>query len=424
MFGFFLGNEHKKYDVYNKPMYDRYFIVITSILLAIGMVVVYSSSIYVSQEKFGSSFHFIWRQFLFIFIGGLFSFFVIHIPIDKACSKGQTWGYLIMFILCLCPCIFGREINGAKRWISLGICNFQPSELLKLYWILFISGYLFRHSQTIATLKGFFMPYICLLPFIGLLVLQKDLGSIFVLITITFVLLFICGAKLSHVIGTVGIASLLGTIAIILEPYRIGRLVSFLDPWKEAFGKGFQLTMSLMAFGRGDLFGQGLGNSIIKLSYLPEPHTDFIVSIWAEETGLVGVCLVIVLELALILKSIFLGLECFASKQNKRIDQGAVALGIGCWFFVQTFVNVGAASGFLPTKGLTLPFISYGGSSILVMLVAVSILVRISFERRCAYARMVRTTQKHNKYLRNKKEKSEPNLDNSVENKDTDKSIK
>jgi cell division protein FtsW len=214
-----------------------------------------------------------------------------------------------------------------------------------------------------------------------LLLLQPDLGTVIVMLVTLFGMLFIAGAKLSQFIALMiaGVMSVIGLI--IAEPYRIRRVTSFLDPWEDPFGSGYQLTQSLMAFGRGGWFGQGLGNSIQKLEYLPEAHTDFVFAVLAEELGFVGVVLVLMLLMWLVMKAVFIGKKAFEHEQQFG---GYLAFGIAIWFAFQTLVNVGAAAGIVPTKGLTLPLISYGGSSLIVMSVAVSILLRIDFECRLA----------------------------------------
>ncbi|MGN1394719.1 MAG: putative lipid II flippase FtsW [Succinivibrionaceae bacterium] len=409
-FTIFLGNEDKKYQegTSSLVLYDRFFIIIVSLLLTIGIVIVFSSSISVSQLKFGNSYHFVIRQFFYVLLGIVISFFSIKIStksLEEFCKgKGIFW----LLVLCLLPLLFGREINGAKRWIGLGFCNFQPSEVLKLIWIIYIAGFIHRHKAEMNGWWTFLKPFALLFLFLVILFFQKDFGSIFVLVSITWILLVFAGANTIKITISIGVVISFAILAIIIEPYRVGRLVSFLDPWKYQFNEGFQLTMSLMAYGRGGIFGQGLGNSIIKESYLPEPHTDFILAILGEEMGMAGVFVILLFEVLLIMRSIFLGLECIASKYNQNINQGFIAIGIGIWFFLQTFVNIGASFGMLPTKGLTLPFISYGGSSLIVMMVAVSILIRISYERRDSYCRMVKVNKRMQRISNQKKEVVEP----------------
>jgi cell division protein FtsW len=244
-----------------------------------------------------------------------------------------------------------------------------------------MSGYLVRKSEEVRSsfFGGFIKPIIVFATFASLLLLQPDLGTVVVMLVTLFGMLFIAGAKLTQFLALMaaGLVSVAGLIYI--EPYRVRRVTSFLDPWEDPFGSGYQLTQSLMAFGRGDWFGQGLGNSIQKLEYLPEAHTDFVFAVLAEELGFIGVTLALMLIFSLVVKAIFIGKKAF---ENEQLFGGYLAFGIGIWFAFQTLVNVGAAAGMVPTKGLTLPLISYGGSSLIVMAVAVSILLRIDHECR------------------------------------------
>ena len=230
---------------------------------------------------------------------------------------------------------------------------------------------------------GFIKPIIVFATLASLLLLQPDLGTVVVMLVTLFGMLFIAGAKLYQffalmVVGLLSIATL-----IYIEPYRMRRITAFLDPWEDPFGSGYQLTQSLMAFGRGEWFGQGLGNSILKLEYLPEAHTDFVFAVLAEELGYIGVFLALSLVFSLVVKAIFIGRKAF---EHNQLFGGYLAFAIGIWFAFQTLVNVGAAAGMVPTKGLTLPLISYGGSSLIIMSVAVSILLRIDHECRLTSA--------------------------------------
>ena len=277
--------------------------------------------------------------------------------------------------------VAGKSGNGASRWIPLGLFNLQPAEVAKLSLFVFMSGYLVRKQDEVRqTFFGGFMKPIMVFAFFAVLLLgQPDLGTVVVMLVTLFGMLFIAGAKLTQFLALMiaGIAAVVGLILV--EPYRIRRVTSFLDPWEDPFGSGYQLTQSLMAFGRGEWFGQGLGNSIQKLEYLPEAHTDFVFAVLAEELGFVGVVLVLMLIFSLVLKAVYIGKRAF---DEGEMFGGYLAFGIGIWFAFQTLVNVGAAAGIVPTKGLTLPLVSYGGSSLIIMSVAVSILLRIDHECR------------------------------------------
>jgi cell division protein FtsW len=282
--------------------------------------------------------------------------------------------------------LVGTEVNGSHRWLRFGPLNMQPSEFAKLAIVLFLASYLVRRQEEVVdTIKGFIKPLIVLTVFALLLLLQPDLGSTVVIVVVMMGMLFIANARL---ISFVSIAvSLLAVIValIVTSPYRMARVFGFLDPWADPFGRSYQLTQSLMAFGRGGWFGQGLGNSVQKLEYLPEAHTDFIMAILAEELGFVGVSTVIILEFVLVYKAFSIGKKAL---QQSSIFSGYVAIGIAIWFAFQTAVNIGAASGVAPTKGLTLPLVSYGGSSLITIALAVGMLLRIDFETRQASAQV------------------------------------
>ena len=276
--------------------------------------------------------------------------------------------------------VAGSSVNGASRWIDIGIVKIQPAEISKFALFCYVSSYLVRKSDEVRTkFFGFVKPMCILIMMALLLLLQPDLGTVVVLVVTTLGLLFLAGARLAPFI--IGIAACgVGVLALIVfEPYRLRRVTSFLNPWDDPFGSGYQLTQSLMAFGRGELLGQGLGNSVQKLEYLPEAHTDFIFSVLAEELGYVGVVLVLLMVFMLAFRAMMVGRRALLTKQ---LFGGYLACAIGIWFTFQALVNVGAAAGMLPTKGLTLPLISYGGSSLLVMSAAIAVLLRIDYETR------------------------------------------
>jgi cell division protein FtsW len=271
-------------------------------------------------------------------------------------------------------------VNGATRWLAIGPITIQVAEIAKLFFFCYLAGYLVRRYEEVTeNLKGFIKPLIVFFVLALLLLLQPDLGTVVVMFATTIGLLFLAGAKLWQFFGLVftGLAAI--TALILMEGYRMDRMTYFLDPWAKPFGEGYQLTQSLMAFGRGDWFGQGLGNSLQKLEYLPEAHTDFIIAILAEEFGFIGVALVLTILFVLVFKALKLGNRALSSG---RPFEAYLAYAIGIWFSFQTAVNVGASAGILPTKGLTLPLVSYGGSSMIVMAVAIALLVRIDFEIR------------------------------------------
>lgn len=365
-----------------EALFDRQLVWIAFGLMLIGLVMVTSASFPISSRLTDQPFHFMFRHAIFLLLAFLTSSMVLQVPLDRW-MKYSSLLLGISFFLLIVVLVVGKSVNGASRWIPLGLFNLQPAEVAKLSLFIFMSGYLVRkHDEVRQTFFGGFLKPIMVFGTLAVLLLgQPDLGTVIVMLVTLFGMLFIAGAKLSQFLALM-VAGVLAVVALIVaEPYRVRRVTSFLDPWEDPFGSGYQLTQSLMAFGRGEWFGQGLGNSIQKLEYLPEAHTDFVFAVLAEELGFIGVVLVLVLIFSLVLKAIFIGKKAF---QHDQQFGGYLAFGIGIWFAFQTLVNVGAAAGMVPTKGLTLPLISYGGSSLIIMAVAVSILLRIDHECRLA----------------------------------------
>lgn len=370
------------FDDANQP-YDKPLVVIVLVLMCIGMVIVASASIPEGIALSDDPFRFLKRQVLYVTIClGLIAA-IVNIPFDFW-YKNQIIILSLSLLALLAVLVVGTEVNGSVRWLRLGPVNMQPSEFAKLAIVLFLASYLVRRQEEVVdTIKGFIKPLIVLSMFAILLLLQPDLGSTVVIVVVMMGMLFIADAKLINFIAI--IVSLLAVIValVVMSPYRMARVVGFLDPWADPFGRSYQLTQSLMAFGRGGWFGQGLGNSVQKLKYLPEAHTDFIMAILAEELGFIGVSTVILLEFLLVYRAFHIGKKALALKEP-LVFSGYVAIGIAIWFFFQTAVNVGAASGIAPTKGLTLPLVSYGGSSLISIAIAVALLLRIDFETRIA----------------------------------------
>ncbi len=363
-----------------QALYDRQLVWIALGLMLTGLIMVTSASFPVSTRLTDQPFHFMFRHATFLLLALGASAVVLQVPLEQWFKRSHylLW---VSFALLIFVLVAGKSVNGASRWIPLGLFSLQPAEVAKLSLFIFMSGYLVRRIEEVQSSLwgGFTKPSIVLLVFGVLLLAQPDLGTVIVMLVTIFGMLFIAGAQLTPfsgllVLGLSGIGAL-----IYFEPYRWRRVTSFLDPWEDPFGSGYQLTQSLMAFGRGEWFGQGLGNSIQKLEYLPEAHTDFVFAVLAEEIGFVGVVLVLTLIFSLVLKAIYIGKRAF---EQGEMFGGHLAFAIGIWFAFQTMVNVGAASGIVPTKGLTLPLISYGGSSLVIMSVAVSILLRIDHECR------------------------------------------
>ena len=358
---------------------DRTLFIVAFFLLSISVILIASSSIMESQKLYGDEFYLLKKHVMSIG-AALFAAFCAGLVPSKMWEK-WSFKFMILVVLLLIAVLFlGRNINGAKRWISLGPVNLQPAELLKFFWIIFISSFVSRKMEEIRTkVKGFIKPVLVLGIMAFLLLKQPDFGSLFVVSVLAIALLWFAGSPLLYYLLLVAVLAIAAALEIALEPYRMLRLTTFIDPWADQFGAGYQLTQSLMAFGRGGLLGQGLGNSIQKLGYLPEAHTDFVTSILGEEFGFIGMLMVIILEFIIIYKALHLGFEIL---RNGPEFQGFVASGIGVWFCLQTTINIAVASGAMPTKGLTLPLVSFGGSSMIVFCVAIAVLLRIDFELR------------------------------------------
>jgi len=278
--------------------------------------------------------------------------------------------------------LIGRNVNGSTRWLVVGPITIQAAEPAKLFFFCYLAGYMVRrYDEVTENLKGFIKPLVVFFILALLLLAQPDLGTVVVMLATTMGLLFLAGAKLWQFFALL-FAGVLAVVALIVDSeYRLARVTSFWDPWADPFGSGYQLTQSLMAYGRGNWFGQGLGNSLQKLEFLPEAHTDFVMAILAEELGFTGVMVVLLLMLWLVIRALQIGNQALASE---RAFEGFLAYAIGIWFSFQTAVNIGASAGILPTKGLTLPLVSYGGSSLIIMSVTVAVLLRIDFELRVA----------------------------------------
>ncbi|WP_432460137.1 MULTISPECIES: cell division protein FtsW [unclassified Agarivorans] len=362
-------------------LFDRHLLWLALCLMVFGLVMVASSSIPEGIAINDDPFRFAKRHGIYLLICLATMAVVVQIPIAWWQSHNATFLLLAGLALVL-VLLVGRNINGSSRWIGFGPINIQPAEFSKLALFTYLAGYLVRrHEQVRENLKGFLKPLVVFFLMAVLLLAQPDLGSVIVMFVTTVGMLFLAGAKLIQFFGLMFTGVVSVVTLVIAEPYRMRRVSSFLDPWQDPFGSGYQLTQSLMAFGRGDWLGEGLGNSIQKLEYLPEAHTDFVVAVLAEELGFVGVCAVLLLLILLVSRAMKIGKQALLAEQAFA---GYLACGIGIWFSFQTMVNVGAASGLVPTKGLTLPLVSYGGSSLLVMSIAVAVLLRIDHEFRLA----------------------------------------
>lgn len=369
---------------YNLPIYDYNLIWTTLLLLGISLVMVYSSSIDIaaaSKSLNYQNYYYLLRQSIYILLGLISGYIAFQIPIyfwQKMAPYIFILG-LILLILVLIPGI-GKEVNGSQRWISLGITNFQPSEFVKLATIIYASDYVLRKSKQMRTIVKGFLPMLGVVVFTGfLLLLEPDFGALAVITMVAMGILFLGGLSYKIFFGLMIFTPISIYFLIINSPYRMQRIVAFLDPWADPYGKGYQLIHSLIAFGRGEYFGVGLGASVEKQLYLPEAHTDFILAVIGEEFGLFGVTIVIGLFVFLILRMFSIAKD---SIQNKKHFPALMAQGVALWFAFQGVINMGVNLGLFPTKGLTLPLLSYGGSGILLNMIAVAIVLRVDHENR------------------------------------------
>jgi cell division protein FtsW len=366
--------------------YDQPLVWVVVLLMLLGMVMVYSASISLPDSPKYARYdnaHFLTRQAMFISVSlfaGLLAFRV-RIETWQKLAPYLFVATLILLVLVLVPGV-GKGVNGARRWLSFKVFNLQPSELMKLFVVLYAADYTVRKQQYMHKLTKGFMPMTLAIGFVGLLLLlEPDLGAFGVIVCIAMGILFLGGIN-GIWFGGIG-ATLVGifSMVIILSPWRRERIFAYLNPWDEAnaLGKAYQLSHSLIAFGRGELFGVGLGGSVEKLHYLPEAHTDFLLAVIGEELGFVGVLVVVAMFYWLIKRAFEIGRQAIAIDLTFA---GLTAKGIGIWIGVQAFINMGVNLGLLPTKGLTLPLMSYGGSGVLINCIGLAILLRIDYENR------------------------------------------
>ena len=337
-----------------------------------------------SPSKF-TGFHaeyYLLRHGVYILVGlsiGIAAFQISLLDWQKLAPYLFLLGVLLL-VLVLIPGI-GREVNGSRRWLPLLIVNLQPSELMKYFAVLYAADYTVRKGRVKHNLVKGFLPMFGVMTLVGfLLLLEPDMGALVVICLTALSILFLGGFN-GKVFGALVIALPLAFAALIFSStYRMQRVLGFLDPWADPYGKGYQLSHALIAFGRGEWLGVGLGGSVEKLFYLPEAHTDFLLAIIAEELGFIGVCTVLILFFTLLIRAFFIGRR---AAMLDRQFAALVAMGIAIWLGLQTFINSGVNMGILPTKGLTLPFLSFGGSSVVANCIAAAILLRIDFENRC-----------------------------------------
>ncbi|MGB7389807.1 putative lipid II flippase FtsW [Marinomonas sp.] len=360
---------------------DSIFIVSVVSILALGIVMVSSASISISENMHGHPYFFMGRQMLYLLIGLVFGWVMISLPTDKL----QQWGILLMglsfllLVLVLVPGI-GKSVNGSRRWINLVVFNLQASEVAKVCMVVYVSGYLVRRADRVREgWVGFFLPLCLCSIFLLFLLFEPDFGASVVLLGTVMALLFLGGAPLyQFLLLLVAAVCMLGVVAV-SESYRMKRLMNFIDPWADPFNEGYQLSQALIAYGRGEWFGLGLGNSVQKLSYLPEAHTDFVFSVWVEETGLLGGLFLIALFGIMVSRAFKIGHKAM---DLSRPFSGYMCFGFSILILAQVIINIGVNTGFLPTKGLTLPLISYGGSSLIITLGSLFVIARVDIENR------------------------------------------
>ena len=364
------------------PRLDYWLLGAALALTALGLVMVASASITPAERELGQPFYYAIRQGIYIGLGVLFGFAIYRVRLDwlQRGSLVLLVGGFALLVAVLLPGV-GHEVNGSVRWINTGLFRLQVSEPAKLMILIYLASYLARHGEELHThIGGFIKPLVLVGLASLLLLLEPDFGATVVLIATAMGMIFIAGVRLLQFGGVLGLAGLLMTGLAVSSPYRMERLTTFLNPWADPFNSGFQLTQSLIAIGRGEWLGVGLGGSIQKLFYLPEAHTDFVFAVLAEELGLLGVLSVIVLYVLLVWRALAIAAQ--AEKAGNAFA-AFLAYGIGIWFALQSFINMGVNMGLLPTKGLTLPLMSYGGSSMVVMCATVALLLRVDYETRC-----------------------------------------
>jgi cell division protein FtsW len=361
--------------------YDRWFVAAILSILLIGLLMMTSASIVISDKSLQQPFYFLFKQLVYLALGIAIGSLIVQQPMDLL---EKYSGYLLLTVMLMLSLVLipgiGHSVNGSYRWLGVGPLGFQVSELAKFAMVIYMAGYLVRRNAEIQMkLSGFVKPMAILGVMAVLLLREPDFGATVVVTVTALAMMFMGGMRVRHFAALLlGAVSLLAVI-MISAPYRLARLTSFMDPWKRPFDTGYQLTQSLIAFGRGGWFGAGLGKSIQKMFYLPEAHTDFLFAVIAEELGMIGMLMVIGLFSLVVVRIFMMGREA------QRLDRhfaGYVAYGFGMWVAIQFIVSIGVNSGLLPTKGLTLPLMSYGGSSVLVNCVMISVLLRIDHENR------------------------------------------
>ncbi len=364
---------------------DPVLIVISLSLLCLGLIMVSSASITVADRQIASPFYYLQRQSMAACLGICATIFMLKVRLVHWEKSGMILLGIsfVLLILVLVPGI-GKSVNGSTRWIPVGVLNLQVSELVKLFLMIYVAGYLVRHGDEVrSSLWGFIKPMIMIGMACVLLLLEPDFGASVVIMLTALGMMFLGGVRFVQFAAFISLFAVAATLLVVSSPYRLQRLTTFVNPWADPFDSGFQLTQSLIAIGSGGWSGTGLGGSVQKLFYLPEAHTDFVFAIMAEELGLMGVVLVIGLFSALFIRAFMIAR--IAEKQG-NLFSSYLAYGIGIWLGLQAFINIGVNMGVLPTKGITLPLMSYGGSSLIVCCSAIGLLLRIAYESKTGQA--------------------------------------
>ena len=391
MFTFGQGNTRNVRNVRNvrtagapAPEFDRSLAWAALLLVSLGLVMVYSSSIATAEAgryTGNNPAYFLLRHGFFLALSLAAATAVFLVPV-RLWQKSAPWFFaacVVLLVLVLIPGI-GREVNGARRWLNLGVANMQPSELMKLAVVLYAADYTVRKHAVLKNFRRGLLPMLAVMLVVAWLLLREpDFGAFVVVAVSAFGVLFLGGMSGRHFSALLGMLGAGFVLLVLSSPYRMQRILGFMDPWSDAFGKGYQLSHALIAFGRGEWLGVGLGASVEKLHYLPEAHTDFLLAVIAEELGLLGVVTVIALFVWLVLRAFLIGRQ---AAMRERYFPALVAQGIGIWIGFQALINMGVNMGLLPTKGLTLPLMSFGGSGLVMNCVAIAILIRIDWENR------------------------------------------
>ena len=362
--------------------YDNALAWVTAVLLGVGLVMVYSASVAIAEGSRGTGHratYYLVRHGLYIVFSVAIALVIFQVPM-RVWQRAAPWLFLLGLALLVLVLIFGREVNGSRRWLSLYFINFQPSELMKLAVVLYAADYTVRKTALMHSFRRGFLPMLVVMLMTGgLLLREPDLGAFAVIAVIAMGILFVGGMSWRLFAGLI-VMLVIGFVGLILaSPYRLQRVIGFMDPWADPYGKGYQLSHALIAFGRGEWFGVGLGASVEKLFYLPEAHTDFLLAVIAEELGFAGVIVIIALFAWFVARAFAIGRR--AAFQDRPFA-ALVAQGIGLWIGVQVVINMGVNMGLLPTKGLTLPLLSFGGSALVMTCCAVAVLLRIDWESR------------------------------------------